>query len=156
MSHDFLMPPATGPLHLRKQARRDMGEAMERMALETGYRFGPRGWAYYAEGLGLITKGEFDRFEKLLTDMRKDGELDPDVIEPDSSRMATEVYDFEASRLTPEELAQYAVDDIGDNLRNWTRSFHEVGYWDDTLPSSRRAPLAMPAWRATSRIGGTA
>jgi hypothetical protein len=52
---------------------------------ETGYKFGPRGWAYYAEGLGLITKGEFDRFTKLLTDMRKDGELDPDVIEPDAS-----------------------------------------------------------------------
>lgn len=33
-----------------------MGEVIERMSEETGYRFGPRGWAYYAEGLGLITK----------------------------------------------------------------------------------------------------
>lgn len=130
MPHDFIMPPVTGPLHLRKEARREMGEVIERMSRETGYRFGPRGWAYYAEGLGLITKGEFDRFEQLLTVMRKDGELDPDVIEPDASRMATEVYDFKASDFAPEDMAQYAVDDIGDNLKNWVRSFHEVGFWD--------------------------
>lgn len=130
MTYDFQMPPATGPLHIRREARRAMGEAIERLSAETGYKFGPRGWAYYAEGLGLITKGEFDRFEQLLTDMRKCGELDPDVIEPDASRVATTVYDFEASNVTPEEQAQYAIDDIADNLRLWARGFHEVGYWD--------------------------
>lgn len=126
----FEMPPTSGPIHIRREARFAMGEAIERMSAETGYRFGPRGWAYYAEGLGLITKGEFARFEKLLTDMRKDGELDPDVIEPDASRMATEVYDFDADRDTPEERAEYAVSDIGDRLRSWARSYHEHGYWD--------------------------
>jgi hypothetical protein len=75
MDYDLEMPPTTGPLHLRKEARERMGEAIEQMSRDTGYRFGPRGWAYYAEGLGLITKGEFDRFEKLLVDMRKAGEL---------------------------------------------------------------------------------
>lgn len=127
---DFQMPPATGPLHIRKQARREMGEAIEALSHSTGYKFGPRGWAYYAEGLGLITKGEFDRFEKLLTDMRKDGELDPDVIEPDASRMATTVYDFDATTLAPEEQAQYAIDDIADNLRAWARGYFQHGYWD--------------------------
>ncbi len=53
----FQMPPTTGPLAVRREARMLMGEAIERMSQETGYRFGPRGWAYYAEGLGLITKG---------------------------------------------------------------------------------------------------
>lgn len=130
MPYDFQMPPATGPLHIRKEARRQMGEAIERLSHETGYKFGPRGWAYYAEGLGLITKGEFDRFEKLLTDMRKDGDLDPDVIEPDASRMATEVYDFEASGHSPEDHAQFAIDEISDRLRAWSRSFYEAGYWD--------------------------
>ena len=130
MSYDFQMPPTGGPLHLRKDARREMGEAIERLSRDTGYKFGPRGWAYYAEGLGLITKGEFDRFEKLLTDMRKDGELDPDVIEPDASRMATTVYDFAATDLTPEEHAQYAVDEISERLRSWSRAFHEKGFWD--------------------------
>lgn len=131
MSYDFVMPPVKGPLHLRKEARREMGEAIERMSAETGYRFGPRGWAYYAEGLGLITKGEFDRFEKLLTDMRKDGELDPDVIEPDASRLATEVEDFDASDANPEQHAQYAVNEISERLREWASIFYEVGYWDD-------------------------
>lgn len=130
MSYDFQMPPATGPIHLRREARQAMGEAIERLSRESGYRFGPRGWAYYAEGLGLITKGEFARFEKLLTDMRKDGELDPDVIEPDASRMATTVYDFDASDCSPEEQAQYAIDEIRDRLKLWTRAFYSEGFWD--------------------------
>lgn len=128
---DFQMPPVAGPLHLRREARRAMGEAIERLSMATGYRFGPRGWAYYAEGLGLITKGEFDRFEKLLTDMRKDGELDPDVIEPDASRTATEVGDFDAASHPPESYARAAVADIGEQLRSWATSFHENGFWDD-------------------------
>lgn len=130
MSYDFQMPPATGPLHIRKAARREMGEAIEQLSQDTGYKFGPRGWAYYAEGLGLITKGEFSRFEKLLCDMRKDGELDPDVIEPDASRVATTVYDYEADHDTPEDRAQYAVSQIGDELNGWARGYYQQGYWD--------------------------
>jgi hypothetical protein len=125
------MPPTTGPIEVRRAARMAMAMAVERMSAETGYRFGPRGWAYYAEGLGLITKGEFDRFEKLLTDMRKDGELDPDVIEPDASRMATEVFDFDATTISPEEMAQAAVNEIEQRLRDWSDVFYEIGYWDD-------------------------
>ena len=128
---DFVMPPVDGPLHLRREARQRMGEAIEALSASTGYKFGPRGWAYYAEGLGLITKGEFDRFEKLLTDMRKDGELDPDVIEPDGSRMATTVGDFDASDHAPETYARWAVENIGEELRGWARAFHENGYWDN-------------------------
>jgi hypothetical protein len=131
VAHDFQMPPVDGPLHLRREARQAMGEAIERLSAATGYKFGPRGWAYYAEGLGLITKGEFARFEKLLTDMRKDGELDPDVIEPDGSRMATEVNDFEADDDTPEEHAQYAVNEIGQRLNEWASIYRETGYWSD-------------------------
>lgn len=74
MTYGFEMPQTTGPLHERRESRRIMAEQIERMSEDTGYKFGPRGWAYYAEGLGLITKGEFARFEKLLTDMRKAGE----------------------------------------------------------------------------------
>lgn len=126
----FEMPPVSGPHHIRREARRAMGEAIEALSASTGYKFGPRGWAYYAEGLGLITKGEFDRFEKLLTDMRKDGELDPEVIEPDASRMATTVNDFDASPHPPEIYARWAVDDIGDQLRSWATAFFENGFWD--------------------------
>lgn len=131
MGIEIKMPPAKGPLHIRKEARRAMGEAIEQLSEETGYKFGPRGWAYYAEGLGLITKGEFARFEKLLTDMRKDGELDPDVIEPDASRMATEVDDFDASDHSPEKHALWAVDEIGERLREWATIYRAAGYWDD-------------------------
>lgn len=127
----FQMPPTTGPLADRRAARMLMGEAIEQLSRDTGYKFGPRGWAYYAEGMGLITKGEFSRFEKLLTDMRKAGELDPDVIEPDASRIATTVADFEAVAYPPETVAQWAIDDISDNLRRWADSYYQHGYWDD-------------------------
>lgn len=129
--YDFVMPPVAGPLHVRKEARRAMGEVIERMSAESGYKFGPRGWAYFAEGRGLITKGEFDRFCSLLVAMRKDGELDPDVIEPDASRVATTVYDFEAATWTPESMAEYAVSKISDELRSWADSYYQTGYWDD-------------------------
>lgn len=131
MTHEFVMPPTRGPIAERKAARREMARIIERMSIETGYKFGPRGWAYYAEGLGLITKGEFSRFESLLTDMRKAGELDPDVIEPDASRIATEVHDYEADWQSPEERAQYAVNQIAPELQSWANSFYEYGYWDD-------------------------
>lgn len=130
MSYDFVMPPTSGPFAVRRAARAAMGEVIERMSRDTGFRFGPRGWAYYAEGLGLITKGEFARFELLLVDMRKDGELDPDVIEPDASRMATEVADFEASGQTPAQHAQWAVEEIGERLEDWANSYRQAGYWD--------------------------
>lgn len=130
MNYNLQMPPTTGPLEPRKLAREAMGEAIEQMSIDTGYKFGPRGWAYYAEGLGLITKGDFDRFTKLLVDMRKAGELDPDVIEPDASRMATEVDEFDAAEATPENQAKWAVDDISDRLEAWANIFYEHGYWD--------------------------
>lgn len=128
---EFVLPPSNGPLEIRKQMRRAMGEAIERLSAETGYKFGPRGWAYFAEGEGLITKGQFGRFEKLLTDMRKDGELDPDVIEPDASRIATEVEDFNADPKTPAQHAKRAVDDISEQLERWVEIYYQTGYWDD-------------------------
>lgn len=131
MTYDFQMPPSTGPLQLRRDARIRLGEAIERMSQDTGYKFGPRGWAYFAEGLGLITKGDFSRLTTLLTDMRKDGELDPDVIEPDASRMATEVTDFEGVSYSPEYLAQHAINEISVELRRWADIYHTTGYWDD-------------------------
>ena len=130
MSYGFTLPATKGPLAERRAQRMIMGEAIEQMSRETGYKFGPRGWAYYAEGLGLITKGEFARFEKLLTDMRKAGELDPDVIEPDASRIATEVHDFDASSMTPVERAEYAVSEIKPELEAWAASHYETGFWD--------------------------
>lgn len=130
-AYNFQMPPKGGDPAVRRAARVALGEAIERMSADTGYRFGPRGWAYYAEGLGLITKGEFDRFEKLLVDMRKDGELDPDVIEPDASRIAAEVADFDAADVTPERMAQAAISEIGERLRDWSDAYHQTGYWDD-------------------------
>lgn len=130
MPYEFEMPQTKGPLAERRAQRMAMAEAIEQMSEDTGFKFGPRGWAYYAEGLGLITKGEFARFEKLLTDMRKAGELDPDVIEPDASRIATEVFDFEANDYTPDEQAEWAVSQISDELDSYARGYFQNGFWE--------------------------
>lgn len=128
---EFKLPDTRGPIEQRRAQRLRLAETIEDLSYQTGYKFGPRGWAYYVEGLGLITKGEFNRFESLLTQMRKAGELDPDVIEPDASRIAAEVGDFEASYGSPKEQADYAVSQIKEELDGWASSYYREGFWDD-------------------------
>jgi hypothetical protein len=78
-------------------------EAMETLHDSTGLAFGPRGWAYYAEGQNPITKGEFGPFEACIARLRKDGLLNPDVVPDDKSRetLCVESVDDE----TPERFA---------------------------------------------------
>ena len=58
---------------------------------ETDLAFGGRGWAYVAEGEGIISKGQFKSFETLVADLRKDGLLDPDAVADDEARAADHV-----------------------------------------------------------------
>jgi len=66
-------------------------EWMESRYEETGFAFGTRGWAYIAEGEGIITKGEFDSFEMQIGRLRKEGLLNPDCVADDDSRAASHV-----------------------------------------------------------------
>jgi hypothetical protein len=50
------------------------------------FEVGSRGWGYLLEGDGLITKGELDEAERLITRCRKDGSLPLDICSEDGKR----------------------------------------------------------------------
>lgn len=45
-----------------------------------------RGWCYLLEGMGVVTKGQFNLVEKAINDCRKEGLLPLDFVEADESR----------------------------------------------------------------------
>ncbi len=55
------------------------------------FKMGSRDWCYHLEGKNIITKAEFDVGEKLITDMRKGGDLPLDFTIDDDSRAAVGV-----------------------------------------------------------------
>jgi hypothetical protein len=90
-----------------------------------GFSASARGYAYYLEGIGEITKGEFDKAAALITECRKDGSLPYDVCAPDETREATGL-----------ERLDHA--DIGDEaqralrfLRTWHEDYAPFSFWDD-------------------------
>ena len=71
--------------------KRQLADWIEDRWRETGLAFGARGWAYVAEGEGIINKGQFDAFETLVGRFRKEGLLDPDVVADDEARSTDHV-----------------------------------------------------------------
>jgi hypothetical protein len=84
-----------------------------------------RGYAYFLEGLGKITKGEFDTAEKLIGDCRKNGSLPYDIVAADETRRAVSF----------ERLSENGVEDEAasalDTLRNWHVGYTPFSFWDD-------------------------
>jgi hypothetical protein len=89
----------------------------------SGFAFGTRGWAYVAEGAGIITKGQFDAFETWLTRVRKDGLLDPDVVSDDDARSTDGIEDVDL-----DDPAAYARQ-ILDRAHSWLRAYTPISVW---------------------------
>jgi hypothetical protein len=53
-----------------------------------GFKVSARGWVYILEGEGVITKGDLDAAERLITRCRKDGSLPLDICIEDETRKA--------------------------------------------------------------------
>jgi hypothetical protein len=84
---------------------------------------GTRGWCYLAENSGMITKGDFDRLEKLLGDWRKDGRLPLDFCACDEKRAAQNLEHLDEE--TPKEYAQVYVDMA---LECW-QGYEPISFW---------------------------
>lgn len=52
----------------------------------TGFKVSSRGWCYQLEGLGTITKGDFNRVQSLINECRKNGLLPIDFVAEESAR----------------------------------------------------------------------
>lgn len=70
-----------------KQSLRDLAAELEKVDSTLDFKMSARGWGYYLEGEGAITKGEIDRAEKVINDLRDDGELPLDFTAYDDARL---------------------------------------------------------------------
>lgn len=88
-----------------------------------GMKLSARGWCYQLEGFGLITKGEFNKVDKIIDECRKKGILPVDFVLEESSRQFSGVE-------TPEErtpLSFFA--DCLDNTLN-CHNIYTPDWWD--------------------------
>ena len=66
-----------------EQRLKAFADYIESINAKRSMKFSSRGWGYILEGLGKITKNEFDACEKAINDCRKIGLLDIDFIAED-------------------------------------------------------------------------
>lgn len=60
---------------------------LQRLNRRLDFSMSARGWAYYLENEGLITKSEFDYVSRLINNCRKDGRLPLDFTAKDDARV---------------------------------------------------------------------
>jgi hypothetical protein len=74
------------------------------------FRVSARGWGYLLENAGTITKGEFDRAERLINECRKNGALPLDICAVDDKRVAEgiEALDSDDIDAVAEQIVAYA------------------------------------------------
>ena len=94
---------------------------------KTGFKVSSRGWAYQLEGLGLITKGEFNRVQNLINECRKNGLLPIDFVAEEGARKFNGIH-------------QPDTESMRDYVRSWIEATlcagdsYQPDYWggDDT------------------------
>jgi hypothetical protein len=98
--------------------------AIREIASRLEFKVSSRGWCYILENAGAITKGAFDRVERLINDGRKSGKLPLDICAVDSAREfdGLERLDYGA----PASEAQWLLNYVKSAYRGYTpRSFWE-------------------------------
>src|ERR1700722_12356210 len=93
-----------------------------------GYAFGPRAWAYAAEGSIGLDKDQFDDFGEWLATMRMQGKVDADIVSDDDARRTTinDHQDYE----DPHNYAESTLRIAKYRLEAYT----PISWWDD-LPT---------------------
>jgi hypothetical protein len=69
--------------------RRDLSawcEAILEINSTLDFRVSSRGWCYILEQNGVLTKGDFDKAQRLINDCRKSGDLPIDICSEDEGR----------------------------------------------------------------------
>ena len=81
-----------------------------------------RGWCYYLEGLGVITKGEFDTAQRIINDCRKSGMLPINICAVDESRVADGVHTYSPDGTDFESWAEDKISSIKYDIDNIVES----------------------------------
>jgi len=90
----------------------------------TGFKVSSRGWCYQLEGLGLVTKQEFNRINSLINECRKNGMLPIDFVAEEEARNFHGIWEPDTN--SP-----------ADSVRSWIEATLNAGdnydpdYWDD-------------------------
>ena len=73
-------------IELPKRSNNKFAESLIRLNEIIGFKLSARGWCYQLEGFQLITKGEFDRVERIINECRKKGILPVDFTAEEEAR----------------------------------------------------------------------
>ena len=96
---------------------------IKKKAASMDFKVGARGWCYILENEGVISKGEFDKAQRLITECRKDGLLPLDICIEDDDRAA----DF-VEELDDDDTESYArgwIDAVLSAHENWK----PISFW---------------------------
>jgi len=90
-----------------------------------GFAATARGYCYYLEGRGEITKGEFNKAAELISEWRKEGRLACDIVAADETRQATGLEEIDENDV--EDEAERAVR----ACRHWHLNYTPFSFWDE-------------------------
>jgi hypothetical protein len=97
---------------------------IQEIASRLEFKVSSRGWCYILENAHAVTKGEFDRVERLINDGRKSGRLPLDICAVDSAREFDGIERLDLG--TPASEAQWLLNYVKSAYRRYTpRSFWE-------------------------------
>jgi len=74
------------PKRLTKEHKEKFAEDLVGIQNQIGFKVSARGWAYQLEQFGLVTKDQFDKVEKIINALRKEGYLPIDFIAEEEGR----------------------------------------------------------------------
>jgi hypothetical protein len=107
------------------QQIKEFCERIVKIRSRLDFEVGTRGWCYLLEGEGVITKGEFDEAERLITRCRKTGDLPLDICAEDSKRAANGIEDIDENDVGEE------VDSIIRRISFAHEWYTPFSFWDD-------------------------
>lgn len=94
-------------------------QRMKEMVCSLDFKMSVRGWCYYLEGKGVITKGKFDAAQEIINVCRKSGMLPIGICAIDESRVADGIHfqysdgtDFESWSEDKISSIKYTIDNI--------------------------------------------
>jgi hypothetical protein len=108
--------------------RKTFADMMKKYSKLIGMKISSRGWCYIAEGDGLINKGDFDSFQDLINECRKEGDLPIDFVKIDDSRRFENVEDLTNEPMSPEQYVKEKV--LDENLKNHWNWKDDVAFWE--------------------------
>jgi hypothetical protein len=114
--------PATNALY-EEQIRAFCARILE-IQSRLDFEVGTRGWCYLLEGEGVITKGEFDLAERVITRCRKSGDLPIGICAEDDKRSPEGIEELD------EPDVEVKADEILGYVRNAHQYYEPFIFWD--------------------------